>query len=101
HVDVDFFSVHRYTIDNTQLYPAAMLTERGTYGAAFETAHSGSAGHPVMAQEMGASSAQYTPDAAAAFDRVSMYSALGGGSNGFLLWCYTDAAPEQYRKVPY
>jgi hypothetical protein len=54
-----------------------------------------------MVQEMGASSAQYAPEKIAAFDRVSLYSALGAGANGFLLWCYTDAAPEQYNKVPY
>ena len=23
------------------------------------------------------------------------------GANGFLIWCYTDAAPEQFHKVPY
>ena len=99
--DVDFFSVHPYTIYAPQLFPDAMLSERGTYGAAFETALSGGAGRPTMIQEMGASSAQYTPEAVAAFDRVSMYSSLGAGANGFLLWCFTDAAPAQYRKVPY
>ncbi len=99
--EVDFFSVHPYTIYAPQLFPDAMLSERGTYGAAFETALSSGAGRPTMIQEMGASSAQYTPEAVAAFDRVSMYSSLGAGANGFLLWCYTDAAPEQYRKVPY
>lgn len=99
--EVDFFSVHPYTIYAPQLFPDAMLSERGTYGAAFETALSGSAGRPTMIQEMGASSAQYTPEAVAAFDRVSMYSSLGAGANGFLLWCFTDAAPEQYNKVPY
>lgn len=99
--EVDFFSVHPYTIYAPQLFPDAMLSERGTYGAAFETALSGSAGRPTMIQEMGASSAQYTPEAVAAFDRVSMYSSLGAGANGFLLWCFTDAAPEQYSKVPY
>jgi endo-1,4-beta-mannosidase len=99
--EVDFFSVHPYTIYAPQLFPDAMLSERGTYGAAFETALSGSAGRPAMIQEMGASSAQYTPEAVAAFDRVSMYSSLGAGANGFLLWCFTDAAPEQYSKVPY
>jgi hypothetical protein len=30
-----------------------------------------------------------------------MYSALAAGANGVLVWCYTDAAPEQYRRVPY
>jgi hypothetical protein len=54
-----------------------------------------------MVQEMGASTAQYTPEKISQFDRVSLYSALAAGANGFLLWCYTDAAPEQYRKVPY
>ncbi|MGE5725204.1 MAG: beta-galactosidase, partial [Acidobacteriota bacterium] len=91
--EVDFFSVHPYTIYAPQLFPDPMLSERGTYGAAFETALSGSAGRPTMIQEMGASSAQYTPEAVAAFDRVSMYSSLGAGANGFLLWCFTDAAP--------
>jgi hypothetical protein len=50
---------------------------------------------------MGASSAQYTPEKISDFDRVSLYSALAAGANGFLLWCYTDAAPAQYHKVPY
>ena len=99
--EVDFFSVHPYTIYAPQLFPDAMLSERGTYGAALETALSSSAGRPTMIQEMGASSAQYTPEAVAAFDRVSMYSSLGAGANAFLLWCFTDAAPQQYRKVPY
>jgi endo-1,4-beta-mannosidase len=77
-----------------------MLSERQTYGAAFETALSGGAGHPVMIQELGASSAQYSPEAIAEYERTAMYSALGAGANGFLLWCYTDAAPIQYAKVP-
>jgi hypothetical protein len=54
-----------------------------------------------MVQEMGASSAQYSPQKITEFDRVSLYSSLAAGANGFLLWCYTDAAPGQYRKVPY
>ena len=54
-----------------------------------------------MVQELGASSAQYLPENVTAFEQVSVYSALAAGANGFLLWCYTDAAPEQYRKVPY
>jgi hypothetical protein len=33
--------------------------------------------------------------------RASLYSGLGAGANGFLLWCYTDAAPEQFHKAPY
>jgi beta-galactosidase len=30
-----------------------------------------------------------------------MYSSLAAGSNGFLLWCFTDAAPETYLRAPY
>lgn len=99
--EVDFFSVHPYSIYIPDLFPDAMVSERGTYGAAYETTLSGSAGHPVMVQEMGASSAQYTPERVATYERVNMYSGLGAGTNGFLLWCYTDAAPEQYSKYPY
>ncbi|HEX9472905.1 MAG TPA: beta-galactosidase [Steroidobacteraceae bacterium] len=99
--DVDFFSVHPYTIYTPELFPDAMVSQRGTYGAAFETALSRGAGRPVMVQEMGASSAQYSPEKITQFDRVSMYSALGAGADGFLLWCYTDAAPNQYTQVPY
>jgi endo-1,4-beta-mannosidase len=99
--DVDFLSVHPYTIYTPELFPDPMVSERSTYGAAFETTLSRGAGRPVLVQEMGASSAQYTPEKVTEFDRVSLYSALGAGANGFLLWCYTDAAPAQYRKVPY
>jgi endo-1,4-beta-mannosidase len=99
--EADFFSVHPYSIYAPKLFPDAMLSERGTYGSAFETALSGGAGKPVMVQEIGASSAQYDPDKIAKFLRVSLYSGLGAGANGFLLWCYTDAAPEQFHKVPY
>jgi endo-1,4-beta-mannosidase len=99
--EVDFFSVHPYSIYDPKLFPDAMLSERGTYGSAFETALSGSAGRPVMIQEIGASSAQYDPDQIAKFLRTSLYSGLGAGANGFLIWCYTDAAPEQWHKVPY
>lgn len=99
--EVDFFSVHPYTIYNSDLYPDAMLSARGSYGAAYETALSGSAGHPVMIQELGASSAQYTPERIAQYERAALYSGLGAGANGFLLWCFTDAAPEQFHKVPY
>jgi endo-1,4-beta-mannosidase len=99
--EVDFFSVHPYSIYAPKLFPDAMLSERGTYGSAFETALSESAGRPAMVQEIGASSAQYTPDEIAKFLRTSLYSGLGAGANGFLIWCYTDAAPEQFHKVPY
>jgi endo-1,4-beta-mannosidase len=99
--EADFFSVHPYSIYAPKLFPDAMLSERGTYGSAFEIALSGGAGHPAMVQEIGASSAQYDPDQIAKFLRASLYSGLGTGANGFLLWCYTDAAPEQFHKVPY
>jgi beta-galactosidase len=99
--DVDFFSVHPYSIYAPKLFPDAMLSARGTYGAAFETALSGSAGRPVMVQEIGASSAQYEPEQIAAYLRANLYSSLAAGANGFLVWCYTDAAPRQYRLVPY
>jgi endo-1,4-beta-mannosidase len=99
--EVDFFSVHPYTIYSSRLFPDAMLSERQTYGAAFETALSSGAGHPVMVQELGASTAQYSPEAVARYDRTAMYSSLAAGANGFLLWCYTDAAPEQIASAPY
>jgi len=75
--EVDFFSVHPYSIYAHKLFPDAMLSERGTYGSAFQTALSGSAGRPVMVQEIGASSAQYDPDQIAKFLRASLYSGLG------------------------
>jgi len=99
--DVDFFSVHPYTIYAPKLFPDAMLSARGTYGAALETALSGGAGRPVMVQEIGASSAQYEPEQIAKYLGANLYSALGAGANGFLIWCFTDAAPEQFHRVPY
>lgn len=99
--DVDFLSVHPYTIYTQNLFPDPMVSERGTYGAAFATTLSLGAGKPVMLQELGASTAQYSPEKITEFERTSFYSALGAGSNGFLPWCFTDAAPEQYLKVPY
>ncbi len=99
--EADFFSVHPYSIYAPKLFPDAMLSERGTYGSAFETALSGGAGKPVMVQEIGASSAQYSSGEIANFLRASLYSGLGAGANGFLIWCYTDAAPDQFHKVPY
>jgi len=99
--EVDFFSVHPYSIYSQKLFPDPMLSTRGTYAAALETALSGSAGRPVMVQEIGASSAQYEPEQIAAYLRANLYSALGAGADGFLIWCYTDAAPRQYHRVPY
>ena len=99
--EVDFFSVHPYSIYSPKLFPDAMLSERGTYGSAFETALTGSAGHPVMIQEIGASSAQYFSG------RNREISARQP-----LLWAWSrgqriphlvlpNAAPEQWHKVPY
>ena len=98
---VDFFSVHPFTLYSTDLFPDALLSTRGTYGAAFEIALSQGAGHPVMIHEMGASTAQFSPERVAAYDRAQMYSGLGAGSIGVDLWCYTDASPEQFHKAPY
>lgn len=98
---VDFFSVHPFTLYDTALFPDALLSVRGTYGAAFEITLSQGAGHPVMIHEMGASTAQFSPERVAAYDRAQMYSGLGAGSIGVDLWCYTDASPEQFHKVPY
>ena len=99
--EVDFFSAHPYSIYMPDLFPDPMLSERGTYCGAFQSLLSAGAGRPVMIHELGASSAQYTPDRIAAFDRTTLYSSLAAGASGFLLWCYTDAAPETFRRVPY
>jgi endo-1,4-beta-mannosidase len=98
---VDFFSAHPYSIYEPGLFPDPMLSTRGTYCGAFQTLLGWGAGHPVMIHELGASSAQYTPERIAAFDRTTMYSSLAAGANGFLLWCFTDAAPETYKRIPY
>ncbi len=99
--EVDFFSVHPYSIYTLDRFPDPMLSERGTYGGAFETTLSLGAGRPVMVHEFGASSAQYNPERIAHFDRVTLYSGLAAGACGFLPWCYTDAAPELFHRVPY
>ena len=99
--DVDFLSVHPFTIYEPDLFPDPLLSQRGTYGAAFEIALAAGAGRPAMIHEMGASAAQYAPERIALYDRANMYSGLAAGSIGVDLWCYTDAAPEQRRKVPY
>ena len=99
--EVNFLSVHPYPVYNPALFPDPLLAERTTYAAAFQVALSGGAGKPVMVQEMGASSAQQTPERIARFLRANLYSALGAGANGFLLWCFTDAAPATYERIPY
>src|SRR5262245_4400481 len=98
---VDFFSVHPFTLYSPNLFPDALLSARGTYGAAFEIALSQGAGHPVMIHEMGASTAQFSPERVAAYDRAQIYSGIGAGSIGVDLWCYTDASPQQFHKFPY
>jgi endo-1,4-beta-mannosidase len=98
---VDFFSVHPFTLYAPDLFPDALLSARGTYGAAFEITLSQGAGHPVMIHEMGASTAQFAPERVAAYDRAQIYSGLGAGGIGVDLWCYTDASPEQFHKTPY
>jgi len=35
------------------------------------------------------------------YNRAQIYSGIGAGSIGVDLWCYTDASPEQFHKVPY
>jgi len=99
--EVDFFSVHPFTIYSSDLFPDPMLSERGTYGAAFEIALSSGAGHPAMIHEMGGSTAQYSPERVALYDRLQIYSGLAAGSIGVDLWCYTDASPAQFHKAPY
>jgi endo-1,4-beta-mannosidase len=99
--EVDFFSIHPFTIYNLDLYPDPMLSERGTYGAAFEIGVSGGAGRPVMIHETGGSTAQYSPEIVAAYDRAMIHSGIGAGALGIDLWCFSDAAPEQFLKVPY
>ncbi|HVO42161.1 MAG TPA: beta-galactosidase [Aggregatilineales bacterium] len=99
--EVDFFSVHPYSIYAPDLFPDPMLSERGTYGSAFQVTLSSGAGRPAMVHELGASAAQYTPELTGHFDRVSLYSALGAGANGFLLWVYADAAPEVFEQAPF
>ena len=99
--EVNFFSAHPYSIYMPGLFPDPMLSQRGTYCGAFQTLLSAGAGKPVMIHELGASSAQYTPEKIASFDRVTMFSSLAAGADGFLLWCYTDAAPETFQRTPY
>ena len=99
--DVDFFSVHPFTLYAPDLFPDALLSARGTYGAAFEITLSQAAGRPVMIHEMGASTAQFSPERIASYDRAQIYSGIGAGSIGVDLWCYTDASPEQFHKTPY
>ncbi len=99
--EVDFFSVHPYTIYDPKLYPIRCYLSGKPTAPLSRTALSGGAGRPVMIQELGASSAQYGQEAIAEYERTALYSSLAAGANGFLIWCYADAAPTQYAKVPY
>jgi hypothetical protein len=98
---LDFACVHPYPIYQPELYPDALLSPRMTHAAAFETALAGAAGRPVMVHEYGASSAQFDPEAIAAYDRLLSYSSLGRGAIGYFGWCWTDAEPAAYRRAPY
>lgn len=99
--EVDFLSSHPYPIYTLDRFPDPMLSERGSYCAAFQNALSRGAGRPVMIHEYGASSAQYDPERVAKYDRIVMYSGLAHGVMGFLPWCFTDAAPETFKRAPY
>ena len=99
--EVDFLSSHPYPIYLPELFPDPMVSERATYSGAFQVALSSGTGLPVMIHELGSSSAQYSPEAIASYNMMSMYSSLAAGANGFLLWAFTDATPEGYRRVPY
>jgi hypothetical protein len=98
---IGFLSVHPFTIYDPKLFPDAMLSERSTYGAAFQIALARGAGRPAMVHEMGASTAQYAPERIAQYERTSLYSALAAGSIGVDLWCFTDAAPAEWEHLPY
>jgi hypothetical protein len=98
---LDFACVHPYPIYQSEIYPDSLLSPRMTHAAAFETALAGAAGKPVMVHEYGASSAQFDPEAIAAYDRLLSYSSLGRGATGYFAWCWTDAEPDAYRHVPY
>ncbi len=98
---LDFACVHPYPIYQSAIYPDSLLSPRMTHAAAFETALAGGAGKPVMVHEYGASSAQFDPEAIAAYDRLLSYSSLGRGATGYFAWCWTDADPRAYRRVPY
>jgi hypothetical protein len=98
---LNFACVHPYPIYQPDLYPDALLGPRMTHAAAFETAFASGAGRPVMVHEYGASSAQFDPEAIAAYDRLLAWSSLGRGSVGFFAWCWTDAEPRAYGRAPY
>ncbi|TYB41084.1 glycoside hydrolase 5 family protein [Actinomadura chibensis] len=99
--DLDFACVHPYPIYSPELYPDGLLDPRMTHSAAFETALAAGAGRPVAVHEFGASSAQYDPERIAAYDRLLCWSSFGRGAVGFWAWCWIDAEPAAYGRVPY
>ncbi|MBN1261015.1 MAG: cellulase family glycosylhydrolase [Anaerolineae bacterium] len=99
---VDFLSVHPYPLYNQSYYPEPILSTRGSYSPAFETALAGSIGKPVLMQEFGSTSAQCGLDVQARYYNVFMHSALAAGNMGLVAWTFTDADPvTQYRRAPY
>jgi Cellulase (glycosyl hydrolase family 5) len=98
---LDFACVHPYPIYHEELFPDALLSTRMTLAGAFETALAAGAGTPVMVHEYGASNAQFEPEAIAAYDRLLSWSSLGRGTIGFFAWCWTDAEPTAFSRVPY
>ena len=95
---VDFFSVHPFTLYAPDLFPDALLSARGTYGAAFEIALSQGAGRPVMIHEMGASTAQFSPERIASYDRAQMYSGLGAGASASICGATPTHLPNSFTK---
>src|SRR5262249_7805362 len=98
---LDFTCVHPYPIYQPHLYPDSLLAPRMTHAAAFETALAFGAGSPVMVHEYGASSAQFQPEAIAAYDRLLSWSSLGRGAMGYSAGCWTDGEPAAYARAPY
>jgi len=98
---IDFGCVHPYPIYQEELYPDSLLSPRMTHAAAFETALAAGAGRSVMVHEYGASSTQFDPESIAAYDRLLCWSSLGRGAIGYFAWCWTDAEPSAYGRVPY
>ncbi|MBX3195877.1 MAG: cellulase family glycosylhydrolase [Microbacteriaceae bacterium] len=98
---LDFACVHPYPIYSPELYPDALRARRMTQAGAFEVALARGAGREVMLHEFGASSAQFSSEAIADYDRILAATAFGAGAIGFYAWCWTDAEEAAYRRAPY
>ena len=98
---VDVFCVHPYPAYDPVLYREPLLSTRTTYGASFEIMLSRGAGRPVMMQEFGAGNSQFSPNIVGQYYNTLLYSALAAGVQGYVAWCYTDAAPQLYGRAPY